>query len=72
MFTFIHISTGVEYFQFIDPSLPATIRQCAASGEDPTCSDLILSMGIDAAHLLVRYGYLPLLSEKGAHAWVFV
>ncbi|KAF8997925.1 Alpha/Beta hydrolase protein [Cyathus striatus] len=42
---------GVEFFQFLDPALPATTKQCAADGEDPTCSDSIPSAGIDVAHL---------------------
>jgi len=42
---------GVEFFQTPDPASPATTKQCAADGEDPTCSDSIPSMGIDTAHL---------------------
>jgi hypothetical protein len=42
---------GVEFFQSPDPASAATTKQCAADGEDPTCSDSIPSAGIDAAHL---------------------
>ncbi|KAJ7077763.1 hypothetical protein C8R44DRAFT_755041 [Mycena epipterygia] len=45
-----------EFWQFEDPGLfkspPATVRRCLGR-EDPTCSDSILSMGINPAH--VRY-----------------
>ncbi|KAJ6554231.1 alpha/beta-hydrolase [Mycena capillaripes] len=41
---------GVEYWNFLDPSSAITTKSCAASGEDITCSDSILSEGIDAAH----------------------
>ncbi|KAJ6506484.1 alpha/beta-hydrolase [Mycena vulgaris] len=41
---------GIEYWNFADPASPMTTRQCATSGEDPTCSDSIPSMGIDDAH----------------------
>jgi len=42
---------GIEYWQTPDPASASTTRECAASGEDPTCSDSIPSMGIDTAHL---------------------
>ncbi|KAF7335115.1 Alpha/beta-hydrolase [Mycena venus] len=47
-----HHST--EYWQFEDPVLftsgPTTVKKCAGK-EDPSCSDSILSTGINAAHL---------------------
>ncbi|KAF8983310.1 Alpha/Beta hydrolase protein [Cyathus striatus] len=49
--TIIPQSLGLEFFQFPDPASPATTKQCAADGEDPTCSDSIPSAGIDVAHL---------------------
>ncbi|KAJ6570830.1 hypothetical protein DFH09DRAFT_1312873 [Mycena vulgaris] len=42
---------GVEFWNFLDPSAAITTKSCAASGEDLTCSDSILSEGIDLAHL---------------------
>ncbi|KAJ6488982.1 alpha/beta-hydrolase [Mycena sanguinolenta] len=46
-----HHST--EYWQFEDPILltspPTTVKQCSGK-EDPTCSDSILSTGINIAH----------------------
>jgi len=42
---------GVEFFQNPDPATAVTTKQCAADGEDATCSDAIPSRGIDAAHL---------------------
>ncbi|KAL0574308.1 hypothetical protein V5O48_007646 [Marasmius crinis-equi] len=42
---------GVEYWNFQDPASAATVKQCAASGEDATCSDSIPSQGINDAHL---------------------
>ncbi|KAJ6488981.1 Alpha/Beta hydrolase protein [Mycena sanguinolenta] len=45
---------GTEYWQFQDPGLSgspsATVRKCIGQ-EDPTCSDSILSTGINPAHL---------------------
>jgi len=45
---------ATEYWQFEDPtgstSPPTTVTQCVGE-EDPTCSDSIASMGIDAAHV---------------------
>ncbi|KAJ6570982.1 alpha/beta-hydrolase [Mycena vulgaris] len=42
---------GVEFWNFLDPAAAITTKSCAASGEDLTCSDSILSEGIDLAHL---------------------
>jgi predicted lipase len=39
-----------EYWQSPDPPSPSTTKKCAASGEDPTCSNSIPSTGINAAH----------------------
>jgi len=43
---------GVEYWQFIDPPLPVTTKQCGAHGEDLLCSASIPSGGINVAHLI--------------------
>ncbi|EJC98555.1 alpha/beta-hydrolase [Fomitiporia mediterranea MF3/22] len=40
-----------EFWNFQDPSIAANVKQCVGE-EDPTCSDSIPSMGIDAAHLV--------------------
>ncbi|TFK53449.1 alpha/beta-hydrolase [Heliocybe sulcata] len=48
---------GIEYWQNPDPPSAATTVQCAADGEDPTCSDSVPSGGINAAHL-VYFGVL--------------
>ncbi|KAJ7863392.1 alpha/beta-hydrolase [Mycena leptocephala] len=45
---------GTEYWQFEDPILftspPTTVTKCVGQ-EDPSCSDSILSTGINAAHI---------------------
>ncbi|EIM86754.1 alpha/beta-hydrolase [Stereum hirsutum FP-91666 SS1] len=41
---------GIEYWQNPDPPSADTTTECAADGEDPTCSASIPSGGIDAAH----------------------
>ncbi|KAJ7701144.1 alpha/beta-hydrolase, partial [Mycena rosella] len=41
---------GVEFWNFADPSSPANTKECAAAGEDQTCSDAVPSEGVDAAH----------------------
>jgi len=41
---------GIEYWQNPDPASAATTKQCAADGEDPTCSASIPSGGINAPH----------------------
>lgn len=41
---------GIEYWQNPDPPSADTTTECAADGEDPTCSASIPSEGIDAAH----------------------
>ncbi|PFH50300.1 hypothetical protein AMATHDRAFT_75703 [Amanita thiersii Skay4041] len=43
---------GIEYWQFIDPATPSNVRQCAADGEDPTCSGSIPSGGLNPPHLV--------------------
>ncbi|TFK62383.1 alpha/beta-hydrolase [Pluteus cervinus] len=42
---------GVEYWQYLEPSSPFTVRQCNNGGEDITCSTSIPSSGINAYHL---------------------
>ncbi|EPQ56301.1 alpha/beta-hydrolase [Gloeophyllum trabeum ATCC 11539] len=42
---------GIEYWQNPEPSSAANTKECAADGEDPTCSDSIPSTGINAAHV---------------------
>jgi len=41
---------ATEFWNFLDPSLPSTVKQCQG-GEDPTCSDSIPSSGINVAHV---------------------
>ncbi|KAJ7673607.1 Alpha/Beta hydrolase protein [Mycena rosella] len=46
---------GTQYWQFVDPTPfntlgPTTVKKCVG-GEDPTCSDSILSTGINPAHV---------------------
>jgi hypothetical protein len=42
---------GIEYWETSDPESAATVKQCAADGEDPTCSDSnLISQGPDSAH----------------------
>ncbi|KDQ61472.1 hypothetical protein JAAARDRAFT_150196 [Jaapia argillacea MUCL 33604] len=50
---------GIEYWQNPDPASPSTVKQCAASGEDPTCSDSIPSAGIDVDHT-IYFGILAI------------
>ncbi|KAF8575204.1 alpha/beta-hydrolase [Ramaria rubella] len=50
---------GVEYWSNPDPSSTANTKQCAADGEDPTCSDSIPSTGINVAHT-IYYGILAI------------
>lgn len=45
---------GVEYWLTQDPASATITKQCAADGEDPTCSASVPSQGIDVAHTLVR------------------
>ncbi|KAF8079219.1 alpha/beta-hydrolase [Lyophyllum atratum] len=45
---YLHHAT--EYWQSPDPASAATTKRCDASGEDPTCSASIPSMGINDAH----------------------
>ena len=48
-------ASGIEYWQYIDPPLPATTVKCDPGGEDLLCSACIVpSGGINAAHLIVR------------------
>ncbi|KAL0958315.1 hypothetical protein HGRIS_000460 [Hohenbuehelia grisea] len=42
---------GIEYWQFVDPAVPANFKSCNADGEDPDCSKQIFpSGGINSAH----------------------
>jgi len=50
---------GIEYWQTPDPPSAANTRECAADGEDPTCSASIASEGIDLAHT-IYYGILAI------------
>ncbi|ETW78687.1 Lipase, class 3, partial [Heterobasidion irregulare TC 32-1] len=43
---------GVEYWLTQDPASATITKQCAADGEDPTCSASVPSQGIDVAHTL--------------------
>ncbi|KAA1470189.1 alpha/beta-hydrolase [Dentipellis sp. KUC8613] len=43
---------GVEYWQNPDPPSASTTKECAADGEDPTCSASVPSQGIDLAHTI--------------------
>ncbi|TFY75363.1 hypothetical protein EWM64_g8649 [Hericium alpestre] len=43
---------GVEYWQKLDPPSAANTKQCAADGEDPTCSASVPSQGINLAHTI--------------------
>lgn len=45
---------GIEYWQNPDPPSADTTTECAADGEDPTCSASIPSEGIDLAHTEVN------------------
>ncbi|KAF9457131.1 alpha/beta-hydrolase [Collybia nuda] len=47
---YVHHAT--EYWSTIDPTSALTTRQCNASGEDLTCSDAIISTGINPPHLV--------------------
>ncbi|KDQ58538.1 hypothetical protein JAAARDRAFT_57461 [Jaapia argillacea MUCL 33604] len=41
---------GVEYWQRPDPASASTTRRCDADGEDPTCSTMNPSRGLNVAH----------------------
>ncbi|KAJ6480759.1 alpha/beta-hydrolase [Mycena vitilis] len=41
---------GVEFWNFADPSSSNRTKECAADGEDATCSDAVPSRGVTAAH----------------------
>ncbi|KAA1470190.1 alpha/beta-hydrolase [Dentipellis sp. KUC8613] len=52
---------GIEYWQSSDPIPPSpdTTKECAADGEDPTCSASVPSHGINLAHT-VYFGILAM------------
>jgi hypothetical protein len=45
---------ATEYWQTPDPAAPGNVKQCDASGEDPSCSSSIPSGGINDEHTTVR------------------
>ncbi|KAL0958316.1 hypothetical protein HGRIS_000461 [Hohenbuehelia grisea] len=41
---------GIEYWQFVEPAVPANFKSCNADGEDPNCSKTVRSIGGPSAH----------------------